>query len=141
MRHLADHLPDSYLNASKESMIDKKVAPPPFVHEPAAGLTHNVLGVSRLYKATGAETAGAFSLWEAVVQPEAFHVLSGEPPIEVEGEPGPGASRLAGSFSAFAALTGCLPNLRRPREPVCRNSQSSRPSPKNMARASSRQLG
>jgi hypothetical protein len=53
-------------------MMDKKVAAPaPFVREPATGSTHNVLDVTHLYKATGTETAGAFSLWEAVIQPGA----------------------------------------------------------------------
>jgi quercetin dioxygenase-like cupin family protein len=74
----------------------------PFVRDPTAGPTFNVLGVTHIYKATGAETAGCFALWEAVVPPaagapphtqagedEAFYVLSGELLIEFEGEPAP----------------------------------------------------
>jgi quercetin dioxygenase-like cupin family protein len=74
----------------------------PFVRDPAAGSTLNVLGVTHIYKATAAETGGSFSLWEAVVPPgsgapphtharedEAFYVLSGELLIEFEGEPAP----------------------------------------------------
>jgi len=83
--------------------MDVKVAAAEsFVREPAAGSTLNVLGVTHIYKATGAETAGSFSLWEAVVPPgagapphthahedEAFYVLSGELLIEFEGEAAP----------------------------------------------------
>jgi mannose-6-phosphate isomerase-like protein (cupin superfamily) len=83
--------------------MDAKVATAePFVREPAAGSTLNVLGVTHIYKATAAETAGSFSLWEAVVPPgagapphmhdredEAFYVLSGELMMEFEGEPAP----------------------------------------------------
>jgi quercetin dioxygenase-like cupin family protein len=74
----------------------------PFVRDPAAGSTLNVLGVTHIYKATAVETGGSFSLWEAVVPPgsgapphtharedEAFYVLSGELLIEFEGEPAP----------------------------------------------------
>lgn len=74
----------------------------PFVCEPTAGSTLNVLGVTHIYKATGSETAGALSLFEAVVPPgasapphththedESFYVLSGELLIEFEGEPAP----------------------------------------------------
>ena len=74
----------------------------PFVRQPAAGSTLNVLGVTHIYKATGAETAGSFTLWEDLVPPgtgapphtheredEAFYVLSGEIQIEFEGEPAP----------------------------------------------------
>ena len=80
-------------------MMVKKVR---FVREPADGLALNVLGVTHPRKATGAETAGAFSLWEALVQlgagasphthtreVEAFYVLSGKLLIEIEGEPAP----------------------------------------------------
>ena len=76
--------------------------PAPFFREPGAGATRNVLGVTQTCKATSAETAGAFSLWEAVIPPgagapphthsreeEAFYVLSGELVIELEGEPVP----------------------------------------------------
>jgi quercetin dioxygenase-like cupin family protein len=83
--------------------MDAKItATAPFVRGPAAGATLDVLGVTHLYKATGAETGGSFSLWEAVVPPgagapphthdredEAFYVLSGELLIEFEGEPAP----------------------------------------------------
>lgn len=71
----------------------------PFVREPAAGSTVDVLGVTHLYKATGSETAGSLSVWEAVFPPnagapphthyredEAFYVLSGELLVEFEGE-------------------------------------------------------
>ena len=52
--------------------MDAKVAAAePFIREPAAGSTLNVLGVTHIYKATGAETAGSFSLWEDVVPPGA----------------------------------------------------------------------
>ena len=52
--------------------MDAKVAAAePFVREPTAGSTLNVLGITHIYKATGAETAGSFSLWEAVVPPGA----------------------------------------------------------------------
>lgn len=40
--------------------MDAKVtATEPFVREPAAGSTLNVLGVTHIYKATGAETVGS----------------------------------------------------------------------------------
>jgi quercetin dioxygenase-like cupin family protein len=69
--------------------MDAKVtSAEPFVRAPAAGSALNVLGVTHIYKAMGAETAGSFSLWEAVVPPgagapphthahenEAFYVL------------------------------------------------------------------
>jgi uncharacterized cupin superfamily protein len=74
----------------------------PFFREPGAGSTLNVLGVTHVYKATGAETAGAFSLWEAVIPPgagapphthsredESFYILSGELLFDIEGEPAP----------------------------------------------------
>ena len=83
-------------------MDGKAAAAEPFVREPAAGSTLNVLGVTHIYKATGAETAGSFSLWEDVVPPgggapphtharedEAFYVLSGEIQVEFEGESAP----------------------------------------------------
>jgi len=83
--------------------MDAKVAATrPFTRDPTAGSTLNVLGVTHIYKAAGAETAGSFSLWEAVVPPgagapphthdredEAFYVLRGELLIEFEGEPAP----------------------------------------------------
>ena len=83
--------------------MDAKVtAAEPFVREPAAGSTLNVLGVTHIYKATANETAGSFSLWEAVVPPgagapphththedESFYVLSGELVIEFEGGAAP----------------------------------------------------
>jgi quercetin dioxygenase-like cupin family protein len=74
----------------------------PFLREPGAGATLEVLGATHIYKATAAETGGAFSLWEAVVPPghgapahtharedESFYVLSGEILIEFEGDPAP----------------------------------------------------
>lgn len=83
-------------------MASKVTAAAPFVRDPAAGSTLNVLGVTHIYKATAVETGGSFSLWEAVVPPgagapphtharedEAFYVLSGELLIEFEGEPAP----------------------------------------------------
>jgi quercetin dioxygenase-like cupin family protein len=80
-------------------MMDATVAATaPFVRDPAAGASLNVMGVTHVYKATDAETGGSFSLWEAVVPPgagapphvhtredEAFYVLSGELLIEFEG--------------------------------------------------------
>jgi quercetin dioxygenase-like cupin family protein len=75
---------------------------PPAAREPRAGSTLDVLGVTHLYKATGVETAGSFSLWEAVIPPgagapphthsredESLYILSGELLVEVEGEPAP----------------------------------------------------
>jgi mannose-6-phosphate isomerase-like protein (cupin superfamily) len=83
-------------------MDAKAIAVEPFVREPAAGSTLNILGVTHIYKATGTETAGAFSLWEDMVPPgagapphtharedEAFYVLSGEIQVEFEGQPAP----------------------------------------------------
>jgi quercetin dioxygenase-like cupin family protein len=84
-------------------MMDAKVtAAAPFVRDPGAGPTLNVLGVTHIYKATGAETAGSFSFWEDVVPPgagapphthtredEAFYVLSGELLIDFEGAHAP----------------------------------------------------
>jgi len=83
-------------------MYAKVAAAEPFIREPAAGSTFNVLGVTHIYKATGAETAGSFSLWEDVVpsgagapphtharEDEAFYVLSGEIQVECEGESEP----------------------------------------------------
>jgi quercetin dioxygenase-like cupin family protein len=85
------------------SMMDTKAATvEPFVRAPAAGSILNVLGVTHIYKAKGAETGGSFSLWEAVVPPgagppphtharedEAFYVLSGELLFEFEGATAP----------------------------------------------------
>jgi quercetin dioxygenase-like cupin family protein len=83
-------------------METKVTATAPFVRDPAAGSILKVLGATHIYKATGAETGGAFSLWEAVFPPgtgapphthtredEAFYVLSGELLIEFEGEAAP----------------------------------------------------
>src|SRR5690349_1230399 len=90
-------------------MDAKSAAAKPFVRATAAGSTLNVLGVTHVYKATGAETGNSFSLWEAMFPPgrgapphthtredEAFYVLSGEVLMEVEGQAerlhlGPGA--------------------------------------------------
>lgn len=79
-----------------------KAAAAPFVRQPGSGETVNVLGVTHVYKATARETAGAFSLWEALVPPghgapahthqhedESFYVLSGEILVQCEGEPAP----------------------------------------------------
>jgi quercetin dioxygenase-like cupin family protein len=73
-----------------------------FIRESSAGSTLNVLGITHIYKAVGAETAGSFSLWESIFPPgagapphrhtredEAFYVLRGELEIELEGEPAP----------------------------------------------------
>ena len=69
----------------------------PFVREPGAGSTLNVLGVTHICKATGAETAGSFSFWEDQVPPgagapphvhihedEAFYVISGEIQVDCD---------------------------------------------------------
>jgi quercetin dioxygenase-like cupin family protein len=74
----------------------------PFFREPGAGSMLDVLGVTHVYKATGRETAGAFSLWKAVIPPgagapphthsredESFYILSGELLFDLEGEPAP----------------------------------------------------
>lgn len=66
-----------------------------FSRIPASGTALTVLGVTHIYKATAAETAGQFSLLEAIVPPgmatpahthskedESFYVLSGELLIE-----------------------------------------------------------
>jgi quercetin dioxygenase-like cupin family protein len=95
-------------------MMDTNVtAADPFVREPAAGSTLDVLGVTHIYKATGAETAGSFSLWEDLVPPgagapphtharedEAFYVLSGEIQVEFEGAPAPQRVGPGGFFFA-----------------------------------------
>jgi mannose-6-phosphate isomerase-like protein (cupin superfamily) len=91
------------MDHTRRSAMETDVnAAKPFVRAPQAGSTLNVLGVTHIYKATGAETAGSFSLWEDLVPPgagapphtheredEAFFVLSGELMIEFEGEPAP----------------------------------------------------
>src|SRR5262249_13160367 len=90
----------------------------PFVRAPAAGSTLNVLDVTHIYKATATETAGSFSLWEAVVPPgagapphrheredESFYVLSGELMIEFEGETAPRRLGPGGFF--FGARGRC----------------------------------
>jgi quercetin dioxygenase-like cupin family protein len=98
-------------------MMDAKVTTTaPFVRDPGAGSTLDVLGVTHIYKATAAETAGSFSLWEAVVPPgagapphtharedESFYVLSGELLVECEGEPRP---RRVGSGGFFFGARG-----------------------------------
>ena len=91
-------------------MNANRAATTPFVREPGAGSTLDVLGVTHIYKATAAETGGLFSLWESVVPPgggapphtharedESFYVLSGELLVEFEGEPAPHRVS-AGSF-------------------------------------------
>ena len=73
-----------------------------FLREPGDGRMLNVLGVTHIYKATGAETGGSFSLWEAIVPPgacapphrhshkdESFYVLSGEIMVELEDQAEP----------------------------------------------------
>ena len=88
----------------------------PFFREPQAGSTLSVLGVTHIYKATAAETGGAFSLWEAVVPPgasapphahsredESFYVLSGELIVELEGDSAP---RRVGPGSFFFGARG-----------------------------------
>jgi quercetin dioxygenase-like cupin family protein len=82
-----------------------------FVRAPAAGSVLNVLGITHTYKAMGTETAGSFSLWEAVFPPgagapphihhredEAFYVLSGELVIEFEGGAAPHRLTSGGFF-------------------------------------------
>jgi quercetin dioxygenase-like cupin family protein len=67
--------------------------------------------VTHIYKATAAETGGAFSLWEAVVPPgasapphtharedESFYILSGEMLVELESEPAPRRVSAGGFF-------------------------------------------
>jgi quercetin dioxygenase-like cupin family protein len=82
-----------------------------FVRAPAAGSVLNVLGITHIYKAMSTDTAGSFSLWEAVFPPgagapphvhhredEAFYVLSGELTIEFEGEAAPQRLTAGGFF-------------------------------------------
>jgi quercetin dioxygenase-like cupin family protein len=89
----------------------------PFIREPAAGSTLNVLGITHIYKATAVETGGSFSLWEAVFPPgagapphthsredEAFYVLEGEIVIEFAGEAAPRRIGTGGFF--FGARGG-----------------------------------
>src|SRR6266542_4059237 len=59
----------SHPNHRRWTMDDKVTAAEPFVREPAAGSPLDVLGVTHTYKATGAETAGSLSLWEAGFPP------------------------------------------------------------------------
>jgi quercetin dioxygenase-like cupin family protein len=83
----------------------------PLVRDPGTGSRLNVLGVTHICKATGAETGGSFSLWEDIVPPgagapphthtredEAFYVLSGELLIEFEGEATPRRVGAGGFF-------------------------------------------
>src|SRR5215510_16493638 len=99
------------LTARRSTMDANVTATTPFVREPGAGSTLNVLGVTHIYKVTGAETAGSFSLWEDVVPPgagapphvhsredEAFYVLSGEIQVEFEGERAPRRIGAGGFF-------------------------------------------
>jgi quercetin dioxygenase-like cupin family protein len=73
-----------------------------FSREPQAHSTLDVLGVTHIYKVTGAESGGSLSVWEAVIPPgagapphthsredEAFYVLSGNILVEREREPAP----------------------------------------------------
>src|SRR5437667_11157376 len=111
-------------------MATNVTATEPFVRAPAAGSTLNVLGVTHIYKATGAETAGSFSLWEDLVPPgtgapphtheredEAFYVLSGEIQIEFEGEPAP---RRVGSGGFFYGARHKRPGYRNVRDQTAR---------------------
>jgi quercetin dioxygenase-like cupin family protein len=105
--------------------MDAKVAAAePFVREPAAGSTLNVLGVTHIYKATSAETAGSFSLWEAVIPPgggapphthahedEACYVLSGELVVEFEGESAPRRVASGGFFFGARGRRHALRNV------------------------------
>ncbi len=83
----------------------------PFIREPGAGATLNVLGVTHTYKATAAETGGSLSLWEAVIPPgegppphthtredEAFCILEGELDFEFEGQEAPRRLGAGGFF-------------------------------------------
>jgi quercetin dioxygenase-like cupin family protein len=105
-------------------MHAKVTAAEPFVRESGACSTLNVLGVTHIYKATGAETAGSFSLWEAVVPPgagapphthahedEAFYVLSGELVIEFEGESAPRRVAPGGFFFGARGRRHALRNV------------------------------
>jgi hypothetical protein len=100
-------------------MDTKVTATAPFVREPGAGSTLNVLGVTHIYKATGAETAGSFSFWEDVVPPgagapphthtredEAFYVLSGELLVDFEGPHAP--RRIGPGGSSMVHATGAM---------------------------------
>src|SRR3569833_4597714 len=95
--------------------------------EPHAGSTLNVLGVTQIYKVTGAETGGSLSFWEAVIPPgagapphthsrehEAFYVLRGEILIEREGAPAPLTSARVGSslVPAGAITLSAMPETR-----------------------------
>src|SRR4051812_18388604 len=114
----------SHSNHRRWTMDAKVTAAEPFVREPAAGSTLDVLGVTHIYKATGAETAGSFSLLEAVVPPgagapphthahedEAFYVLSGELGVEFKGKPAPPRFAPGVSFSAPPGRPHALPNV------------------------------
>src|SRR5438094_9287123 len=92
----------SHQNHRRWTMDANITAAEPFVREPGAGSTLNVLGVTHICKATGAETAGSFSFWEDLVPPgagapphvhlhedEAFYVISGEIQVEFEGQSAP----------------------------------------------------
>ena len=104
--------------------MDTKVPAKSFIRAPAAGSTLNVLGVTHICKATGAETAGSFSLWEDVVPPgagvpphshthedEAFYILSGELLIECEGEPAPQRVGPGGFFFAARHMRHAYRNV------------------------------
>jgi quercetin dioxygenase-like cupin family protein len=113
------------MDAKMDARIDAKVAAAePFVRQPAAGSTLNVLGITHIYKATGAETAGSFSLWEAVFPPgagapphtharedEAFYVLSGELVIEFEDEPSPHRLAPGGFFFGVRGRRHAIRNV------------------------------
>lgn len=74
----------------------------PLWRAPGTGPTLEVLGTTHIYKAMASETGDRFSVWESIVPPgagtpahthtredEAFHVLSGEVLVEVEGAADP----------------------------------------------------
>ena len=101
----------------------------PFVRAPAAGSTLNVLGTIHIYKATAAETGGAFSLWELVVPPgagppshthtredEAFYILEGEFEVHIDGQrhtagPGSWVTLAKGTFHDFKNIGPTLARM------------------------------
>jgi mannose-6-phosphate isomerase-like protein (cupin superfamily) len=103
-----------------------KTANTPFLREPGAGHTLNVLGVRHIYKAMATDTAASLSVWEDVVPPgggapphthsredEAFFVLSGEIVVECESLPEP---RRIGAGSFFYGARNKRHGYRNPGE-------------------------
>jgi quercetin dioxygenase-like cupin family protein len=95
-----------------------------FVRAPAAGSILNVLGITHIYKAMAPDTAGSFSLWEAMFPPgagapphihhredEVFYVLSGELTIEFEGEAEPQRLTSGGFFFGARGQRHCVRNV------------------------------